>query len=123
MTCYYIHSGICLSKNDIQRLSSGIWLIKKNCGCKSCNDILNSDRKCDACGFIIKAQDTQEKINACKGWCDRMAVAGVGWCGKAFKSLKCQTACGLAVMKYNKVVIGAVKEKAFIDAALNLLKI
>lgn len=97
MTCYFIHSGICLSKNDIQKLKSGIWIVKKNCGCKTCDDILNSDRLCDACGSIIRAQNTKEKIDSCKGWCDRMAIAGAGWCGKSFKKLLCQTACGWAV--------------------------
>jgi tetratricopeptide (TPR) repeat protein len=97
MTCYFIHSGVCFSKNDIQKLSSGIWLVKKDCSCKECNEILNNDRLCDACGSIIQADSNKEKIETCKGWCDRMAVAGASWCAKVFKTLKCQTACALAV--------------------------
>lgn len=97
MTCYFIHSGVCLSKNDIQKLNSGIWLIKKECGCQNCKDILTGDRLCDACGAMITAQNNREQIDACNGWCDRMAIAGAGWCGKTFKTLKCQTACGWAV--------------------------
>ena len=97
MTCYFIHSGTCLSKNDIQILTSGIWLVKKSCNCKNCNEIMSNDRFCDACGSIIRAQNPQEQIDTCKGWCDRMAIVGAGWCGKVFKTLKCQTACGWAV--------------------------
>lgn len=97
MTCYFIHSGVCLSKNDIQRLSSGIWLVKKNGGCNDCQGILNSDRMCDACGSILRMQNTQDKIDVCNKWCDRMAIAGTGWCGKVFKTLKCQIPCAWAV--------------------------
>jgi hypothetical protein len=46
---------------------------------------------------MIRAQNAQEQIDKCNCWCDRMAIAGAGWCGKVFKTLKCQTACGLAV--------------------------
>jgi hypothetical protein len=80
MTCYFIHSGVCLSKNDIQKLNPGIWLVKRNCGCKNCEGILNHDRLGDACGTTIRAVNTQEQMDTCKGWCDRMAIAGVGWC-------------------------------------------
>lgn len=97
MTCYFIHSGICFSKDDIQTLNSGIWIIKKNCGCQKCIEILNNDRICDACGSMIRVQNTQAKIDDCKGWCDRLAIAGAAWCGKAFKTFRCQAACGLAV--------------------------
>lgn len=90
MTCYFIHSGVCESKNDIQMLNSGIWLVKKRNGC-NCNasfEKLQKDRVCDECGAVITAQNTPDQIAGCKKWCDRAAIAGAAWCGKVFKTLK-----------------------------------
>lgn len=99
MTCYFIHSGMCESKNDIKILDSNIWIIKKacDCGCNECEEKNQTDRVCDACGAIIYSQNNQQKIEECKGWCDRMAIASSAWCGKVFKDIRCQAACAIAV--------------------------
>lgn len=95
MKCYYIHSGICKSKNDIQITDSGTCIIKKSCDC-GCMDITLT-RSCDACGKTLKADDNEALGLQCKNWCNRSAVAGSAWCAKMFKRTWCQIACATAV--------------------------
>ena len=100
MTCYFIHSGMCKSKNDIKMLKSGICLIDRadDSDCESCVEGDTEDRVCDACGFVIKPiSENCLTVEGCKGWCDRTAVLGGSWCGKVFSRLRCQALCALAV--------------------------
>ncbi len=100
MTCYFIHSGMCESKEDIKMLKSGIWLIERasDCGCKNCKEKNQEDRICDACGAVVHAI-ARDKTNddSCRAWCDRAAVGAGTWCGKVFKSGRCQAICAVTV--------------------------
>lgn len=42
-----------------------------------------------------------------------MAIAGAGWCGKVFKILKCQTACGWAVYEIQQGCYWCCEGKGF----------
>lgn len=96
MTCYFIHTGACDSKEDIQILNSGIWLIKRK-GCNECEEEIQIENVCDSCGALLGKPNTKEEIEDCRKWCDRMAIAGAAWCGKTYNGLICQSACGWAV--------------------------
>lgn len=119
MTCYYIHSGICDSKEDITMTESGICIIKraKNCGCNDCEEKKALERNCDACGRrILKPQcANQDTMKGCKDMCDRMAVAGGVWCGAKFKTGRCQAACALAVNEIRNGCHWCCKDGGFYD--------
>ncbi len=102
MTCYYIHSGQCLSKKDIKILKSGTWIINTQCGCESCKGILSSERCCDHCGAKLSAMGVDPRVENCCNVCDHMAIAGAAWCSNHFRFLRCQVACGLAVEQIKK---------------------
>jgi hypothetical protein len=98
MTSYFIDSGMCESKDDIQMLNSGIWLIRRkgDCGCNKDEEKSRLDNNFNP--YIAGSKiNRHEQRDSCRAWCDRMAIAGAGWCGKVFKRLDCQTACGWAV--------------------------
>lgn len=76
MTCYFIHSGQCQSKRDIQILDSGDWIINKSCdcGCKPKKEKFT----CDACGMEIGCGPKADAVISCKKWCDRVGIgAGI----------------------------------------------
>lgn len=97
MTSYFVESGICTSENDIQVLNSGIWLIKRinDCGC-------NQEQTLDVNNRVVLKANSPQEIDSCRGWCDRMAIAGATWCSKVFKRLDCQSACAIAVYQIQK---------------------
>lgn len=105
MTCYFIHNGMCQSKNDIKVLNPNIWIIKRSCKCDNNNSSASqiSSEKCDACGIELKFENTPGKIADCKIWCDRLAVVASGWCAHTFSTFRCQTACIWAV---NEIKLG-----------------
>jgi hypothetical protein len=96
MTCYFIHSGMCNSKKDIKMLKSGICLVDRACDCE-CENLDSKDRRCDACGAVIQAVTKNNSEASCRSWCDRATIAGGTWCGRVFKSGRCQGFCALVV--------------------------
>jgi hypothetical protein len=103
MTCYYIHSGICNSKNDIKILNSGIWTINKT-NENTCGSCQSSEKVCDACGQTITQVDKKvdNNVEKCKAWCDANTIVATAWCTKTFKTPACQAACILAVYTIQK---------------------
>lgn len=95
MTCFFIHSGICKSKDDIKMLDSGICIIKKSCscGCKECEDKAQQEKECDACGEHLK-----RSLDLCTGACDTAVIPSTNWCAKTFASWQCKTACYAAIV-------------------------
>lgn len=79
-----VKSGICEKESDIQMLQSGICIAKRK-PCQ-CEDGKTNEK-------AIRADNEEE----CKYWCDKLALAGKTWCGKAFKRWDCQTGCLYAV--------------------------
>lgn len=83
VSSFLICSGMCENPTDIKMLDSGICIAKRKvCHC-------NSELK--------KEGEVSNGVEDCRYWCDKMALAGLAWCAKAFKSWKCQSLCILAV--------------------------
>lgn len=100
ITCYFIHSGICKSKDNVHMMKSGICIIDKNCdcGCEEEEDTNQNEKICDACGEIYGVVTSPQcTIDGCKSWCDANTIVGTAWCSKVFKAPHCQAACYAAV--------------------------
>lgn len=99
--CYFIHSGICNSKQDIQIMDSKICIVNKT---GENNDTYadqpQQNRLCDNCGKIIIKKNNC--IDSCNAGCDANAVVASGWCGRVFKRADCLTACLAAVYAIQK---------------------
>lgn len=92
MSSYFVHCGICISKNVVKFLSSGDCIVNKTSdhNCRKCNEELEN----------IMANTEAEQ--SCKVWCDRCSVAGAAWCTKVFKSYRCQAACAVALLELQR---------------------
>lgn len=80
---FLIESNICEKEADIQMLDSGICIVKR----KPC---------CSRFGTTTMMA-VQNGGDDCKYWCDKLSLAGMAWCAKAFKRWDCQTSCIYAV--------------------------
>ncbi|CDZ80151.1 hypothetical protein BN1013_00657 [Candidatus Rubidus massiliensis] len=86
---FLLGSQICKKESDIIEYSSGIMIARRsicNCGCDKLINAAGSQQDVD-----------QKKVDSCKYWCDKSALAGMAWCSKVFKKWDCQTSCIFAV--------------------------
>lgn len=89
---YCFEMGICENLSDFKMLDENSCVIKKNkkiSECEGCNKNHLSP--------IREGNRNKPAEDDCNGWCDYMAIAGNTWCGKSFKTHKCQAACCMAV--------------------------
>lgn len=106
LTCYFIHSGFCGSKNNVHMMKSGICIVDKDC---NDGEVVNEsesqvERICDACGQTLGAITSPQcvVIDGCTSWCDANTIIATAWCSKVFKAPHCQAACYAAVYVIQK---------------------
>lgn len=89
MTCYFVNSGICNSKDDIKMLKSGICIVNKVCEGSADESSIEAsfeEKDCDHCEKESNVlEGIQANVEGCNSWCDRFAIAGATWCANTFK--------------------------------------
>lgn len=93
MSSYFIDSGVCESKNDIQILPTGIMIIERKDDSSEFSDSCSAPEILNSTFYIKKGNDEATCIN----YCSKGAVAGAAFCAGTFKTRRCQAACCVAV--------------------------
>jgi hypothetical protein len=81
---FTMYNELAEKEEDIQMMSN-ICIIKR---CKY---------TCSSKNLLLQKAATSGQIAGCKSTCDKLAIAGAGWCGKVFKTTHCQIGCMIAV--------------------------
>lgn len=84
---FLISAKICEKESDIIEIAPGVIVAKR----------IASQCHCEAPSMNLDKQSKLDKINKCNWWCDKNAIAGGVWCGRAFKGFGCQLICVAAV--------------------------